>query len=167
MLVLVLSNNFFLRTGIDAIMDGEESELKRCYLDLSSFKTLREIREALILSVDDQYEIVLLASMGICSRLFSSLHCYNLFSPIQNFETTFSYSYDFLLDFLDSHITLKKLTIRQQDITRVLINVQTIRKAALLLNVNEKDLYRHTGDVASKMNFRSGRDLVNNIHVLI
>lgn len=167
MTIIVLSNNIFLRRGMHYLLHDVDSEVNRCYLDISSFKTLGEIRKMLTLFVDEHFEIILLKGRCICSRIFSSFVSIDLSSPIHYFESSFGYSYNFLLHYLDSLITLRCLTAKQQYIVRALIKTRSIKKAAFDLNVNVKAVYAHTQNAAAIMKFRTGCDLVNNLHIFV
>lgn len=167
MSIIVLSNNVFFRRGMYYLLHDVESEVNHCYLDISSFKTLGEIRKELTLLVDERFEIILIKGRGIGSRILSSFASIDLFSPIPDFESSIGYSYNALLHYLDSLITLRCLTVRQQYIVRALIKTRSIKKAAFELNVNVKTVYTHTQNAAARMNFRSGCDLVNNLHILV
>lgn len=164
---VVLSKNIYLSRGIYFISHGVEQQVSRCYLDISSFKSLREIRETVTKSIDNQYEIILLSGRDVCSRLFSSLNSFSLLSPLNDFESLFIYTYEFFMEYLDSLMALKRLTTRQHEIAKVLMIEKTIRRTAQRLKIKEKILYNYTRDVAAIMHFRSGCDLVNNIHVLM
>lgn len=164
MSLIVFSKNSYLQVALSVLHDEGGVVGNIGIIDISSFNSLNELIHAIhpLYTTNEPYRVILLGGQDMYSRILHPLGVKPMKASINSLIVAMKTGVPplSLLEFITECRSLTALTSKELSSACSLRGEKSLIRAARRLRVNEKTFYNQIGKVATKLNLRSGKDLL-------